>query len=396
MRFRVKALAAQQGIVELLVDAQSDQDARRIAEADGMRVLSLRPERRMPALALGRAERFPLLLFSQELATLLGAGLALIDSLESLAEKEHDAATARVLGDLVRMLHEGKSLSVAMSAYPSIFPELYVALLKSGERTGGLADALTRYSAYRARLDELRQRVLSASLYPLLLMLVGGVVMVFLIGYVVPRFSLVFDGMGTELPWLSRKLLESGRFVDGHRALVFGSGLLLALGVALALRLAAVRRGLIHGLARIRPLGERIRIYRLTAFYRAVGILLQGGIALLPATEMARGLLGEVLGARLDAACGRVREGVRFSAAMEEAELAPAVAQRMLRAGERSGNLGEMMERCANFYEQELARWIDWFVRLFEPALMAVIGVMIGTIVVLMYMPIFELAGSIQ
>jgi general secretion pathway protein F len=125
-------------------------------------------------------------------------------------------------------------------------------------------------------------------------------------------------------------------------------------------------------------------------------MLLRGGLALVPALNMVSGLLQPALRARLDEASRRIREGRQMSAAMEGHGLTTPVALRMLRVGERTGRMGEMMERIARFYDEEQARWIDWFTRLFEPVLMAFIGLFIGAIVLLMYMPIFGLAGSVQ
>jgi general secretion pathway protein F len=143
-------------------------------------------------------------------------------------------------------------------------------------------------------------------------------------------------------------------------------------------------------------LGERMRVYQLSRFYRTLGMLLRGGIAIVPAIGMVAGLLETSLRARLDRAAQMVREGLPLSQAMETAGLSTPVALRMLRVGERSGRMGEMMERVAAFHDEEMARWVDWFTRIFEPLLMAFIGVVIGLIVLLLYLPIFELAGTIQ
>jgi general secretion pathway protein F len=147
---------------------------------------------------------------------------------------------------------------------------------------------------------------------------------------------------------------------------------------------------------RIPALGERMRIYQLARFYRTLGMLLRGGIAVVPALGMVTGLLQSALRARLERAAQLVREGRPMSQAMETAGLVTPVALRMLRVGERSGRMGEMMDRIAAFHDEEMARWVDWFTRLFEPLLMAFIGIVIGLIVLLLYLPIFELAGTIQ
>ncbi len=136
--------------------------------------------------------------------------------------------------------------------------------------------------------------------------------------------------------------------------------------------------------------------YQLARFYRTVGMLLRGGTPIVPALEMVAGLLHPQVRTRLAAAIQRVRQGESLSQAMEAHGLVTPVATRMLRTGEKGGNLAQMMESIAAFHDEELGRWVDWFTRLFEPLLMAAIGVVIGLIVVLMYLPIFELAGSLQ
>jgi general secretion pathway protein F len=151
-----------------------------------------------------------------------------------------------------------------------------------------------------------------------------------------------------------------------------------------------------HRAWRIPAIGARMRIYQLARFYRTLGMLLRGGIPVTQALEMVIDLLHPALRVQLRQAGQSIKEGRSVSFAMQTHRLTTPVAARMLRVGERAGRMGEMMERAASFYDEEMARWVDWFTRLFEPLLMAFIGVIIGLIVVLMYLPIFELAGSIQ
>ncbi|MDU9403593.1 type II secretion system F family protein [Pseudomonas sp. zfem004] len=396
MRFQLKALGSQ-GVVQLQVEAEDLEQARRQAEDQGLRVLSARSMGLgLRALPWRRAPAFDLVLFSQELTTLLNAGLPLIDALESLAEKSPAGSARKTLEQLVRQLYEGRSLSQALAQQPRVFPTLYVALVQSSERTGALGDALTRYIGYRQRLDLVRQKLVGASVYPLLLLLVGGGVVLFLLGYVVPRFSLVFEGMGTELPWLSRVLMQIGLFLHAQQ-LPLGLGTLGAITLLVTLRRhPAVRRWASRQLRRVPALHQRLVMYELARFYRSLGILLQGGIPILTALGMAQGLLGSAAAEGLEQASRRVAEGLPLSDALEAGQLVTPVSLRLLRAGEQSGNLGEMLERCADFHDQEIGRWVEWFVKLFEPLLMTFIGLLIGLIVILMYMPIFELASSIH
>jgi general secretion pathway protein F len=161
-------------------------------------------------------------------------------------------------------------------------------------------------------------------------------------------------------------------------------------------QLGAVRQMLGRAVAALPGVRQRVFLYQVTRLYRSLGILLQSGIPILTAIGMARGLIGARMASLLDQAAQRVREGQSLSQALEAHQLSTPVALRMLHAGEQAGNLGAMMERTADFYDEEMGRWIEWFVRLFEPLLMVFVGAMIGIVVILMYIPIFELAGSIR
>lgn len=398
MHFQIKAVDGGNGIVSLRLEAPTAADAQKQAERQGLRIMSLRPARSLAGLGitLGRRRDFPLILFSQELATLLNAGLALVNAIESLAEKEEEPTRRQVLTDITRLLYEGKSFSQALALLPGVFPEIYIALVQSSERTGSLGDALGRYVAYSTRIEQLRQKIVGASIYPALLILVGSGVLIFLLAYVVPRFSVVFGDLGRSLPWLSRMLLSLGQSIHDHLGILAGVAVAAALGALSLACLPAPRRALGRLVGVLPAVRRRIFLYQVARLYRSLGILLQGGIPILAAMGMVRGLLGSGMRDRLDRAARLVQEGQALSLALEKSSLATPIALRMLRAGEQAGNLGAMMERTADFYDEEMGRWIEWFVRLFEPLLMVFVGTVIGVVVILMYIPIFELAGSIQ
>jgi general secretion pathway protein F len=394
MQYEIRAIKGTEGIVRLALDAADEAAAREQARAQGFTVLSAKPRGILGGLAFTWNRRFPLLLFSQELLALLSAGLSLAEVFDTLVAKEARAESRKLLADVRDRLFEGRSLSAALGEHPEAFPPLYVATVRAAERTGDLAEALARYIAYQERLDLVKKKVLSASIYPVVLLVVGGLVTLFLLAYVVPRFAGIYDDVGRELPFLSRMLIEWGRMLNAHGGLV-AAVIVAALAAAIALR-ARGRRVFTAWLARIPAVGARVRVYHLARFYRTASMLLRGGTPLVSALGMVSGLLPPDLRERLARATVRIREGASISSAMDEADLATPVASRMLRVGEKSGDMAEMMERIAVFHDEELARWIEWFTRLFEPLLMALIGVVIGAIVVLMYLPVFELAGSLQ
>jgi general secretion pathway protein F len=396
MRFELKALKGRQGLEALTLDARDTEDAIRQASAQGYTVLSARRSFSLAALVPRSSAALPVGLFSQELVALLEAGLNLVEALETLAEKEERTDARKIIRGLLGELYEGRSFSHALGSFPHIFSPLYVATVLASERTGDLPEAMARFVAYQSQVDVVRKKLVAASVYPALLILVGGGVTLFLLGYVVPRFSHIYEDMGSQLPLLSQWLLKWGQLVESNGITVLVVALIvLAVAVTLA-RERVVRQWVADRIWRLPAIGQRWRVYQLARFYRTLGMLLRGGTPIMTALSMTSGLLSVSLQNRLSGASAAIKEGRSISDAMEANDLVTPVALRMLRVGERTGRMGEMMERVAAFHDDEVARWVDLFTRLFEPLLMAAIGIVIGIIVVLMYLPIFELAGSIQ
>jgi len=380
----------------LRLDAVSEQMAVNSAKSLGYTVFSIKLGGDTWQKFFSKRERFPLMLFSQEMLALLEAGLNLMEAIEALTEKELRTDIRQTLQGVLRLLSEGQPLSTALKSFPQAFPPLYVAALQASEKTGGMPESLKRYIAYQSQVDQVKKKIVSASIYPAMLLSVGSLVVLFLIGYVVPKFAHIYEDMGTDLPFLSRLLLSLGSFIENH-------GLALLVGVAgflivstYLLSLKSVRARMMELIWKIPAIGERMKIYQLSRFYRSLGMLLIAGIPILTALKMVSGLLAPALRVRMLAASEQIRQGQTISVAMEINNLSTPVALRMLRVGERSGTMGEMMERISSFYDEETARWIDWFTKLFEPLLMLFIGFVIGFVVLMLYMPIFDLAGSIQ
>lgn len=313
-----------------------------------------------------------------------------------MAEKEGRTLSRTVLTALIDALRQGKTLSMAMSAQNAIFPDLLVAMVRASERTSDLDQALERYVAYSEQLDSLRGKLVAAATYPAILLVVGVLVVLFLLVFVVPEFSKVYEDISTELPLASQWLLAWGHFVKAHSA-ALGLGL-VAVVAALAWTFGqpAVRQGLLAQFERMPGIGSRMRVFRLARFFRTVGMLLRGGIPVVQSLELVRELLPLPMQQNLTRALLAIREGRAASDAFTDNDLSTAVASRMLRVGERAGNLGDMMERIAAFHDEEMTRWLDRATRLFGPLLMLVIGLAIGGVVVLMYLPIFQLAESLQ
>jgi general secretion pathway protein F len=386
-------------VSHLALDATSAQDAHTIAEQQGFTVLTVKRAGlsfENTFLNQFTKPKFNLMLFSQELLALLESGLSLVESIEALAEKEQQAETKMVLKQVMTALYDGLPLSSALEKIPTVFSPLYVALVRASERTGDMAQALSRHVTYQTQIDAVRKKIISASIYPSLLMIVGGLVVLFLLGYVVPKFSTIYESTSANLPWMSQLLLNWGRLLQEHGQEVLIISLATLASLIFILSRPQVKAWITGMFWQIPALGETMRIYQLARFYRTLGMLLRGGIPLVTAMSMVSSLLQQLLKSSLEQVISDVREGQSLSAAMEKHGMTTSISIRMLRVGERTGQMGEMMERIGAFYDEEIARKVEWFTKLLEPTLMLLIGLIVGLVVVLMYMPIFELAGNIQ
>ncbi len=398
MQFDVRALSPEMTLSSLTVDGRDEADARRQVEARGLFVSAIAPARSgmFGGGARPRGKALSLVLFSQELLALLTAGLGIVEALEALLEKEANPGTGGVLQRMLDGLREGKRFSAVLADQSELFPPLYIGIVRAAEGTSDLPRSLMRYIDYQQRIDVVRAKIVSAAIYPCILLLVGGGVSAFLITYVVPRFAEVYQGAGRNLPWMSQLLLNWGQFATAHGGVLLGAVAGLAvLGVTGWRRLKA-SGGLTRLIARLPAIGERVRIYELSRLYLTLGMLSEGGITIVQAIETVHSMVSPGMQLSLRAARASVEAGLPLSSAFEANALTTPISLRMLRVGERTGDMGPMLTQSAAFYDGEISRWIDRFTRTFEPLLMAAIGLVVGAIVVLLYMPIFDLAGDIS
>ncbi|CDG81318.1 type II secretion system F family protein [Janthinobacterium agaricidamnosum] len=394
-QLQVQGAAGRQAIA---IDAASEADAIRAAARNGWRVLAI-DSAALPGAGAAikhHQQAFPLLQFSQELLALLEAGLNLSEAMATLHNKEVRNASKATLAAIMLTLQQGKSFSDTLADFPAIFPDIYIATVHAAERSGNLPEALARFVGYQLQFDAIRKKLISAAIYPAMLLVVGSLVTLFLLGYVVPKFSVVYESSGREIPWMSQMLLGFGQALAAHPMLCLAALAGTVGAVAFGAANQAMRQALILQVLRLPVLSGKAAEFRLARFYRALSLLLHAGIPLHKALALVAAMLLPAQQAQLAQARRAVQEGLPFSAALEQSQLATPVAQSLLKVGENTGRLGDMLERSAKFHDEEFARWVDWASRLLEPLLMTVIGVVIGGVVVLMYMPIFELAGSLS
>ena len=408
--FDVVAIGASGQVRASRINAMSAEEATRAAQRGGLRVLDV-----VPAAATGpagswlsvvsfsgaaKAYRGPSRLdvgsFAHELAALLDAGLGIVESLTTLEAKEKAPSQRALLRRLAKTLTEGLPLSHALAEEGPAFPELLTAAVAAAEHTGDLPTALRRFAENQAALRTLRGRFIGAAIYPAVLLAVGTVVVFFLLGFVVPKFAQLIEHAPHEVPLASRMLLGWGTTVAGHPWLFGAAAMSLALAVV-ALVIRGQRTGWrVPGMQRLWVVGPLIRTFRQAQFFRTAAMLVGGGIPALRALKMCGALLTPEDQRALFGAMTSISEGQSIGTAMAASGVADVVAERMLEVAGRTGKLAEALGRIAAFQEGHLERAVDVASRLIEPALMICIGLVIGGIVVLMYMPIFELAAGLQ
>lgn len=398
MQYQLRVLREGQAPYQFELDANSIEDARVKAEQQGLIVLQVKSSASAIILRTLNQKNslFPLILFCQEFRVLFEAGLSVMDVLQTLIDKENNAAIKLILQQLLMSVQEGKTLSQAMSLNANAFSTLFIATINAAETNGDLPEALLRYSQYLENVDLLKKRIVSASVYPAIVTSFGLLVLAFLVVFVIPKFSKIYATQVTNISTSTKFLLKIGDFSQHYGYIILG--LLVAMIAALIMMISRpeIRAKLYDALWKIPFLGNKVRVYHLARFYRTFCMLLKSGIPVMNGLAMVESLLGAGLKSNLQKAKKLITEGQQFSQALSESELTTPVAMRLFNVGEKTGTLDKMMERAASFHEEEMIRWVDRFTKIFEPTLMALIGILIGGIVLMMYMPIFELASGIE
>ncbi|MGG7607185.1 type II secretion system F family protein [Massilia sp. BKSP1R2A-1] len=393
MQYRVKQLTPEMAIVDKVVDAASEAEARELIASTGGNVVAIRAVRR--GSFGGGNKALDLSVFNQQMHSLLEAGQTVVDAIEILSRNDRKGGSKAVYDVLLRSLHGGKQLSVAMEGLPSVFPPLYVAMVRSSETTGTVRASIRRFQLYQQQVDTLRGKLRAAATYPAILLAVGFLVISFLMLYVLPRFSAVYEDAGTMNAGSAGFVQWWGGFVRDNEALAWGGFLVLIVALTGLVIHPAVRRAAFRKLLATPWVGERIWVLQLGRFYRTLGMLLHSGISVLAAMRMTRASLPAAMHGQLDKATRLISEGIPMSTALRDCSLGTEVAIRLLVASESSGNIDHMMNHIADFYDQETSMWVDTAGRVIEPALMLVIGLVVGAVVLMLYSPIFDLANIV-
>jgi len=399
MEFRCRLGTATGEVVEGVYVADSELHLRKELEEKGLYVLALQRRTGLPALALGggrrrRIGRQEFIVFNQELATLLKAGMPLVQSLDILRQRVANPTFKAVLDGVYEKVKAGTSLSDAFTEHTGLFPPVYAASLMAGERSGNLDAVIRRYVAYEKIIGAVKRRTISALIYPVILVVLMCGLVGIIVLRVVPAFSSFYSNFGRELPLSTRIIVGASNAITANIAVI---ALAVIGGVAAAtwwVRHPAQRERLDHLLLTIPWAGTTVRKFATSQFARTLATLIGGGIPLVNALEIAGdAMTNRHLGTEVRVVMQRVREGESFAAALLARDMFPDVAVKMVEVGESTGALQEMLNSLADFYDEEIETEVARFITLIEPVILVIMGVVIAAVVLALYMPLFELSS---
>jgi len=386
-------------IVLRAVEAMSPEEARQRLEREGYRVFTL-AHRRRPTwgwrLSFRRVKLEDFLHFNQQLAALVRAGLPILHAISMLARRQSHPVLRSVLRDVEERIREGTPLSQAFASRGDVFPRLYIAAVLAGERSGNLDEMLSRYIAYTKQMVALKRRVRAATAYPIFLLVALVLLVAVMTGFVIPRFSLIYEDFGGELPTITRIVLAVGYGVREN--LFWGGPSLLAaiLGLALWRKTERGRATLDAAILRLPVVGPIVRDLAVAQLARSLATLLQGGITLVESFRVAsETLTNRVLARSSDIVLRRIQEGQAFAESLEEAGWLPPLAIDIVRVGERAGSLKEMLDELANFYDAELEVRFNQVTTLIQPIMLVLMAGLVTFVLLAMYLPLFTFISTL-
>jgi type IV pilus assembly protein PilC len=402
MEFRCRLGTPGGEVIEGVYVADSEARLRRELEEKGLFVLAIQRAGAfgLPGISLPRRRKIStreFLVFNQELATLLKAGMPLVQSLEILRQRVLNPVFKSVLDDVHERVRSGSSLSEAFDAHGSIFPGVYTASLLAGEKSGSLEQVIRRYVAYVKVVSSVKRKTISALVYPAILLALSLVVVSIIIVKVVPEFGLFYEQFGAELPASTRMIVAISNFAGSYFTLLLLSIVAAVFAFWAWLRRAGNRVRFDRWVTSIPMLGPISQKFATSQAARTLATLLGGGIPLVNAIDVsARAIQNQYVAAELQTASQQVREGRSLAAAMNDSGAFPDVAIKMVEVGEQTGALQEMLNSLADFYDEEIETNLGRFVTIIEPALLVIMGIVIAGLLLALYMPLFQLSSALS
>jgi len=399
MEFRCRLASPNGEINEGVYAAETEARLRHELEEKGLYVLSLQPKHAIAGVSLHLPKRRGVstqefLVFNQELATLLRAGMPLVQSLDLLRSRVTSPTFRRVLDDVHEKVRSGTALSDAFASQGDFFPRVYTASLLAGERSGNLDAVLRRYVEYTKIVATVKRKTVSALVYPAILISLAVVLVGIIVLKVVPAFRDFYASFGADLPVMTKMILGVSDLVRSQFIVILAA-IVAAIVVAIAwVRQPGQKARFDHLMLGLPGLGPVARKFATSQMARTLATLLGGGLPLVNALDIsARSIGNQFMAQELEVVGARVREGASFASALEARGVFPDVAVKMAEVGESTGALQDMLNTVADFYDEEISTTMERFVTLVEPLLLVIMGVVIAALLLALYMPLFQLSS---
>jgi type IV pilus assembly protein PilC len=387
-------------IVTRTVEATAVHEARVRLEREGFKVFNITPPRTEGVTSMtklggtggrSKVKANDFLLFNQQLAALLRAGIPILQSIAMLRRRATSVRLRAVLEEVEEAIRGGAALSQAFAAQGAIFPRIYTASILAGERSGALDEVLSRYVTYMRRSVALRRKIRGALAYPMFLLAASLGMVIFLTMYVVPRMSDLFKGFGDKLPVITQVVLGLSGWLTGNIFWLAPLTIVTAIAIGLWSRTPSGRLTIDRGKLRIPLAGKLLVQLSVAQAARSLATLLAGGITLVESWEIAAESITNLeLRRRSSGILPLIREGRSFTESLEAAEWLPPLAIDMIGIGERSGSLREMLDEVATFYDAESEVKLEQLTTTLEPAILVVMGGIVVIILLAIYLPIIE------
>lgn len=338
-----------------------------------------------------------MVIFTRQFSTMINAGVALLRGLNVLAEQASTDLFKGILGQVRDAVEEGRSLSEAMSDHPKTFSKLYVSMVAAGEMGGVLDEVLDRLAGFLENNARLIGQVKAAMTYPSVVTFIAVGIFVFMLSFVIPIFSEMFAAMGVKLPAFTQMLITMSDFIRVYWYIVIGATVGTVYGSLTFVKTPFGRRWLDNVSLKAPVIGDIIRKVAVARFTRTLGTLIRSGVPLMSALEIVEDTSGNVhIAEGIAKVREAVSEGESLTKPLEQTKLFPPMVTQMISIGEESGNIDAMLEKIADFYDEEVEQAVKAMTSLLEPLMMVVIGGMVGSIVIGMYLPMFSVIGAIQ
>ena len=345
----------------------------------------------------GKISAADIAIFSRQLATMLASGIPLVQAFEIVGVGHEKPAMQKLILDIKTNIEGGSSLHESLAKHPLYFDDLYINLVEAGEQAGALESLLDKVATYKEKTEALKKKIKKALFYPAAVLAVAVIVTLILLLFVIPQFEALFQGFGADLPAFTRMVIDLSKFVQTQG---WWMGLLFAGGVVFFLhmkkRSAALRHFLDRASLKLPIIGPILTKAAIARYARTLSTMFSAGVPLVEAMESVAGATGNIV---YEQAVLRMRDevatGQRLQRAMENTALFPNMVVQMIAVGEESGSLDAMASKVADFYELEVDTAVDALSSLLEPLIMAILGVLVGSLVIAMYLPIFKLGAVV-